>query len=218
MSINTMQGLVRAATLPSYGQGQSQSPSITERGDLLMALGLPGLADLVRQGNTWSVAIDTSEAFTYVNGWPTTRAELVLYNGEGAGGKSLVIDSVFMADVSSAAAAQSKAILGQMGASGIAAPTDNTGLLITSRSGKTYGGNARKAVANTAFAIANKWEALAVANNVQAASIGAGIAVDLFGKWVIPPGRSFCLAGLASTAAGTAILGVTWHEIQLTLP
>jgi hypothetical protein len=29
--------------------------------------------------------------------------------------------------------------------------------------------------------------------------------------------RGLALAGLASTAAGTAIIGVTWHEVQLAL-
>jgi hypothetical protein len=70
-----------------------------------------------------------------VNAWPTTRAELVLYNGEPAGGKSYVIDSAFMADISSAAAAQSKALLAQLVAAATA-PTDDTAQLITSRSGR----------------------------------------------------------------------------------
>jgi hypothetical protein len=89
-----------------------------------------------------------------VNAWPTTRAELVLYNGEPSGGKSYVIDSAFMADISSAAAAQSKSLLAQLVAAATA-PTDDTAQLITSRSGRAlfgaaYSGKAKRALANTA--------------------------------------------------------------------
>jgi len=33
----------------------------------------------------------------------------------------------------------------------------------------------------------------------------------------VPPGAEFLLAGVASTAAGTAIIGVAWHELVLSV-
>jgi hypothetical protein len=214
-------GNVRRTAVPDYNEGSTSPLGITARGEQLMVQALPPKAELVRLGNTFSVAIATGNAFTYVAAWPTTRAELVLHNGEAGGGKSYVIDSAFMVDITSAAAAQAKTLLGQLVPSG-AAPTDDTAQLFTSRSGRgvygaTYPGRAKRAVANTAFAIANKWEVLASVVNPNTASIGSALVAELYGGWIVPPGGVLCLAGLASTAAGTAIIGVTWHEVQLPL-
>lgn len=172
---------------------------------------------IVAQGNAWALQIATGSAFTYVAAWPTTRAELVLYN-PASNTKSLIIDAAWMVDISSAAAAQSKALLGQLVPSASAtAPTNDTAQLIVSLSGKTaYDGNATRAVAQT-YATANKWQLLAATNNVQAASIGAGLTVQLNGQYIVPPGAEFLLAGVASTAAGTASIGVAWHELALSV-
>ncbi len=172
---------------------------------------------IVAQGNAWALQIATASAFTYVAAWPTTRAELVLYN-PASNTKSLIIDYAWMVDISSAAAAQSKALLGQLVPSASAtAPTNDTNQLIVSLSGKTaYDGNATRAVAQT-YATANKWQLLGATNNVQAASIGAGLTVNLNGMYIVPPGAEFLLAGVASTAAGTASIGVAWHELVLSV-
>lgn len=213
MAINIVfQANVRKATPESYGSGQFYVDQ-TERGELMVAQGLPPKAKQVSEGQTWTCAIATGSAFTYVNAWPTTRAELVLYNGDSS--KLFVIDAAWMVDISSAAAAQSKALLAQMGAAGIAAPTDDAAQLITSRSGASYTGNAKRAVANTAFALTNKWELIGETVTANTATIGTGVYVDLNGGWVVKPGRALCLAGVASTAAGTAIIGVTWHEVGI---
>lgn len=220
MSFDYLYGLARRTLVPSYGEAQPVVPGCNARGELLVAPALTPKAQLVSQGNTFGVAIATGNAFTYVAAWPTTRAELVLHNGESGDGKCYVVDTAFMVDISSAAAAQAKTLLGQLVPSG-AAPTDDTAQLITSRSGRsvygaTYPGRAKRALANTSYAIANKWEVLASVVNPNTASIGSAVVADMSG-WIIPPGGVLCLAGLASTAAGTAIIGVTWHEVQLPL-
>jgi hypothetical protein len=218
----SIQGLVRRSLVPDFGEALPAYAGLNNRGEQLMVEAMPLKTELTRLGNTFSVAIATGNAFTYVNGWPTTRAELVLYNGEPSGGKSYVIDSAFMADISSAAVAQSKALLAQLVAAATA-PTDDTAQLITSRSGRAlygaaYPGRAKRALANTAAGqIANRWEVIGATTTPNAATIGASLYVDLFGGWIVPPGAALALAGLASTAAGTAIIGVTWHELQLAL-
>jgi hypothetical protein len=222
MSDTLIGGLVRQVLVPNYNEAQDAPVGMNNRGEQLIVESLPLKTELTRLGNTFSVAIATGNAFTYVNAWPTTRAELVLFNGEPSGGKSYVIDSAFLVDISSAAAAQSKALLAQLVAAATA-PTDDTAQLITSRSGRAafgaaYSGKAKRALANTAMGqIANRWELLGAINNPNAASIGSGLYLDLFGGWIVPPGAGLALAGLASTAAGTAIIGVTWHEVQLAL-
>jgi len=216
-------GVARRVTVADYGELAQAPLGVNHRGEQLMVNCLPPKTELVRMGNTYSVAIATASAFTYVAAWPTTRAELVLHNGEPGGGKSYVIDSAWMVDFSTAAAAQAKALLGQLVAVGTA-PTDDAAQLITSRSGRaafgaTYGGRAKRALANTAGGqIANRWELLATSlGNPNTASISTGVLAELYGGWIVPPGGLLALAGVASTAAGTAIIGVTWHEVQLAL-
>jgi hypothetical protein len=220
--LDNSSGLVSRGLVPDYNEGQSGPMRINNRGDQVMALGLPLKAEITRLGNSFSCAIATGNAFTYVNAWPTTRGELVLFNGEPSNGKSYVIDSAWMVDISSAAAAQSKALLAQL-VVGATAPTDDTAQLITSRSGRavygaTYSGKAKRALANTAMGqIANRWEIIAAGRTPNTTTIGEAVYADLFGGWIVPPGAGLALAGVASTGAGTAIIGVTWHEVQLAL-
>jgi hypothetical protein len=208
---------VMGKSRPTYADG-SYSVVANPRGDLSIVEGMPIKTEYVRQGGTWMAVIPTASAFTYVNAWPTTRGELVLYNGDSQ--LSYVIDSAFMVDVSSAAAAQSKALLAQLVAPGNIGtiPTANTGVLLNSRSGRlNYGGAGVLALANTAMGqVANKWESIAAApGNPNSASIGTAAYTDLYGGWIVPPKGGIAFAGLASTAAGTAIIGVTWSEILL---
>lgn len=212
---DTFEGRVRTTAAQAYADGY-QRPDLTPRGDWCVAQGLPPKTDVVRQGNTWTCAIATGSAFAPVAAWPTTRAELVLYNGEAGGGKTYVVDSAFITAITSIAAAGSLALLAQLALGGISPPTNDTAQLIFSRSGRgAYNGRASRAVANTAFALANKWEAIAAILSSATTTIGQTAVVELAGGWHIPPGGALCLAGLAGTAAGTAIVGVTWHEVQL---
>lgn len=217
LDLSGLLGQVRTTSVPAYGDLEGKVPGINNRGELLVAQGLPDKTELVKLGNSFTCSIATGSAFTYVNAWPTTRAELVIYNGDPL--KSLLIDSAWMVDISSAAAAHSKALIGQLALTGIAAPTDDANQLIYSRSGRrSYGGYVKRAVANTAFALANKWEILASGVTANTATIGTGVYADLLGGWIVPPTGALCLAGVASTAAGTAIIGCTWHEVLLPLP
>ena len=182
-----------------------------------MATSLGLSPSTVAQGNAWALQIATASAFPYVAAWPTTRAELVLYN-PASNTKSLIIDAAWMTDISSAAAAQAKTLLAQLQPSAAAtAPTNDTAQLIVSLSGKTaYDGNATRAVAQT-YATANKWQTIASVVNPNTASIGSSCFANLNGAYIVPPGAEFLLAGVASTAAGTAIIGVAWHELVLSV-
>lgn len=198
---------------PAYTSGRSLL-TMNRRGDLRVAQGLPPMTELVRLGKTWSTAIPTGSAFTYVNAWPTTRAELVLRNAYSDGATVLVMHSAWMVDVSSAAAAHSKALLAQL-VPGHAAVTNDTTALVTSRSGDTYGAGANKAERDLALTtmIANMWELIGRAVTPNAATIGTGVVANMDG-WLVYPGDAIGFAGVASTAAGTAIIGCTWHEVQ----
>jgi hypothetical protein len=218
--IGGLKNWVRNLAVPTYSEGDLKPLSTNPRGELLAAQGLPERSELVRLGASWGAQIPTGSAFTFVAAWPTTRAELVLCNGEDKGGKTYIIDRVWLANITSQAAAQPYSLLGQLApaALAIAAAADNTAVLRYSLSGKVknYAGRACLALANTAFAVANEWFTLG--NAVMApmtTNLGASLEANVYGKYLVPPGAAFCLAGLAGTAAGTAICGVEWHEAIL---
>ena len=218
MTSQQLSGVVRGTAPLNYGDGAGDAQfAVNNRGDMSVAYGLPSEAEATRLGNTWHVAIATANAFTHVAAWPTTRAELVLHNGEPSNGKSYVVNSVWAANVATSIVVLSAyTILAQLVASGTA-PTDDTAQLITSASGRgTYGGRAKRALASTAFAVANRWQVLGNMTSAVA-SIGHSVIAQVNGALIIPPGGVLCLNLVTGTAVGTASIGLTWTETQLTL-
>lgn len=213
---NILKALIRRANLSDYAEGVTGQIAGNNRGDLFTAQSLPSKAELVRLANSWSIVTPSANHFTPVAAMPTTRAEMVLYNGEPANGKSYLIDAVFAIADTSIAAAGVLTLLGQTLASGTA-PTDNAAVLVNSRACKaSYAGKAKKAIANTAFAIADKWEVLAPsALSSATTAIGLAAYAELNGGFLIPPGGLFLANMIAGTGAGTALIGVVWHEVQL---
>lgn len=216
-----MKGLVRNLAISKWADGVKGDIAINPRGELLTAYGLPERVELVRQGLSFGGAIPTGSAFTFVNAWPTTRAELILYNANPIGGKSLIIDRVWMTNITSQAAAQPFSILGQIrGAdSGVAAAADDATVLRYALNGRVqsvYIGGARYALANTAFMLTNKWFIMGnAAISPMTTNLGNSLSVECYGRYIIPPGACFGIAGLAGTAAGTAIAGIEHHEVQM---
>jgi hypothetical protein len=205
---------IMGKTRPNYNDG-SFAVVGNPRGDLSICEGLPLKTESVRQGNTWTYTIPTGSAFTYVNALPTTRGELVIYNGDAA--LSYVVDAAWMVDVSTAGAAQAKTLVGQIVPKVLSANIPTSAVTPFSRSGRAnYGGAAIAALANTAMGqVANHWEVISTVNTPNTASVATGCYQDLYGGWIVPPGGGLALAGVASTVAGTAIIGVTVHEVLL---
>jgi hypothetical protein len=218
-SVETRGGVRASADLANLAQGAEMVMQYNNRGDQLVALGLPQRTELARLGQLWTCRMATGSAFTYVAAWPTTRGELVLYNGELAGGKSFVIEKAWMYGITSMAAAQPLTLIGQLVPTVGTVPTHDTAQLITGHNGKpVYAGRGRVAVANTAAGqTTNLWDVLASGNMPMTTNLGAAVIADLWGQYIVPPGGVFALAGIAGTAAGTAIIGVTWAEVQLAL-
>jgi hypothetical protein len=197
------------------------SGMINPRGQQIVAMGLPPKAESVRLGKGYECSIATGSAFTHIAAWPTSRAELVLYNAAADGVTCLVIDSAWAANVAtSIAAANTYTLLGQLVSSGTA-PTDDTAQLIQSLSGKAGSngsGNVKRAVANTSYGIASKWSVLnSITSGNATATIGEGVVAEIGGKYIVPPGGLFLLNLVVGTATGTSSIGVTWHEFVLGL-
>lgn len=213
-----MLGAVRRSPLgavPDYSDGEpGQMPAINNRGELLVAQGLPQRTELTRLGRSWSVTIPTGSAFTPVAAWPATLCNLEIFNNEPAGGMSYLIETCWVAAITSLAAASSITLLGQLIVNP-AAPTNNTAVLIVSRSGKAnYSGRMTRALATT-VATASQWDVLGAAAASPAASIGAGVFADVWGQYIVPPQSAFAVNAVFSTAAGTAIQGITFSEVYL---
>ena len=223
MFLAKLLGSCRRLILPDYAEGEpGQTIALNSRGEALVSQGLPERAELVRLGSSWGAQIPTGSAFTFVAAWPTTRAELVLFNGEPATGKSYVIDRCWLSNITSEAAAQPYSLLGQLVSRvpALTAPTNNTAILKQALNGNklAYTGNALLALANTSFCAANQWFPLGTGNeSPMTTNLGASLEALCYGRYIVPPGAVFGLAGIAGTAAGTAILGVEWHEVQLPL-
>lgn len=193
---------------------------MTPRGAQIVAFGMPPKAEMVRLGKSYECSIATGSAFTHVAAWPTTRAELVIYNAAtAASGVYLVVDSAWSANVAtSVAAANTYTLLGQLVNAGTA-PADDTAQLIVSLSGaagSNGSGNVRRAVANTSFGVASRWTVLGSTSSGGAtATIGEGVYAEVQGKYLVPPGGLFLLNLVVGTATGTSSIGVAWHEMCL---
>ncbi len=209
--------LVRRGSRSSFSDGTYQA-EINSGGDLLVAQALPLHAELTRLGTRWSLAIATGSGFTFgaAPAWPTTGAQLVLYNGEATGGKSYIIDTIWGACATvSIGTATPLLMLAQISNAGVAAPSQDTAQLITGTSGKIYAGAAKRAVANTAFAIASKWSVVGGSGPHPATAIGAGVFCEVLGRYIIVPGACLCLNLVSGVNLGTGIVGCDWYEVQL---
>jgi len=215
-----LNGTIRTNTRPNIPAGSYLSPNMNNGLDMIVAQGLPPLTELVRLGVVWDVAIATGSAFTYVAAWPTTRGELVVYNGEPAGGKSLVWLSAWLYNITSMGAAQPMTLIGQNVPVVATVPTDDTAQLVSSRSGKVgYSGRMRRAVANTAAGqTTNLWRVLCSGLiSSPTTNLGASVWADMRGAVITPPGGVMAFNAVAGTAAGTAIIGATFAELQIDL-
>lgn len=209
--LSAILGRVIGKARPSYGDG-SFSAYMTPRGDLSIVQGLPPKADLARLGASWSAVIPTGSAFTPVAAMPTTRSELALYNGY-TDTTCLVIDGIWVYSLTSLAAATGFTVLYQVAQ--VAALTDNTAVLVNSPIGKTYGGSVLKALGTTTMT-ANKWATVASSGGISTTTtIGSGLYAPVDGGVIVKPGFTLGVNAVMSTAAGTALMGVAWHEVAL---
>jgi hypothetical protein len=204
---------VRNTSPAAYGSGNyavEQNP----RGDLCAALALPLKTEVARLGKSWYAAIPTGSAFQPVAAMPTTLSNLTIRNGN-SGTTCLVIDQIGVMSLTSLAAASGLTLLAQINEA--AALTDNTAVLISSTSGRTYSGSVTRALATTT-AVANKWMGVAGSGGLATTTtIGLGLVAEVAGAWIVKPGFTFHTNVVASTAAGTCIQWVSWFEVDLPL-
>ena len=210
---------VRKSGVPAYSDAQEAPLALTEHGNLITQQGLPPLAEIVRQGNSYyGKGVVTSVSLGQV--LPTTLAVSTLWNGEAAGGKSYVLEAVgFWSDVSAGAVSWYQLYGMPSIVSSAAAPTTaEVGIIRPLRVGKgAYGGSAK--ISQAVTVTDNGWLPLGPA--VQATTttaLGMGDYVNLNGLFIIPPGYYFCLHVVGTNTTAEMGFFYVWHEVQMNLP
>lgn len=208
-------GRVRGALRDVFAVSD-QKPALADGGELLVAQGLPELTEVVKLGQSLHILSAATAALTAV---PTTTAGHSLWNGEGGGGKSYVIDSFGTVEIVTDATQQnSLALFAMMNKGQIAAPSD-AGLTRGSMSGAPYRGRSRTVAA--ASVTDDGWTPHGPASPGATAFAGAVWRVTEFnarGLYVVPPGHQFSIAAAKTVATASQIrYFIRWHEVQLAL-
>lgn len=210
-------GRVRGLFAGNYPENREDEQfHLNNRGDQIVAQGLPENTEIVRLGGSWQVM--TSTAIAALTAVPTTTGGLNLWNGESGGGKSYVIDSVGMVDVVvDATQSNQSALFGCLIRPPVAAPTD-AALTIRSLSGlNAYSGRARTTV--NAAVTNDGWFPIGTSAPVAAAAAGSAWKSSDFpikGLYIIPPGGMLALhAAKAAATASQVQFFIRWHEVQL---
>jgi hypothetical protein len=207
---------VRSALGPAatqYPGGDNQPPAINGRGDLICVEGMPFLAETVRAGNSY---VGFSALQTPVNAVPTTTAGVSLWNGEGAGGKSYVIDSIVLFNGVTQALATNFQMMVMINVGAVATPSGGTAITPKGFTGKPYGGLAK--VGSGTTVVNDVWVGFGSSLVVQnTANFGATLDVPVNGLYIVKPNGAFSIAGLvANTPVATSVqLGIRWHEINV---
>jgi hypothetical protein len=214
----TIKGTVRGSAQPNFGEGVEAPIQLNNRGEQLVAMGLPPLTSLVNRGASWWASTTTAAA--PVVAIPTTAALIGLWNGEPDSGKSYIIDSVFVVQTAVTAAIQNVGILANVSQAKIPTAIANTITARPLRGGASYGGAARIAVGITLGGldgVAANWMPCGLTPAPAASlQIGTIVDVDLKGKIIIPPGNQLSLSALAGAATATSIqIGFRWHELLM---
>lgn len=210
-------GRVRGTTAGKYPENREEEQfHINSRGDQLVAQGLPERSELVRMGGSYMVKQGTAVA--PVTAEPTTAAHYSLWNGESAGGRCYLIDSIECLIVTSTAVATPLYTVAQLNLTNpITAPAaGDTPKSLSGR--KNYGG---KGIAKQAVTITDDgaWHNVGPYLMPFTGTATAGLVYELnvYGRYIVPPQGLFSLASVATTTTGTIRYCIIYHEVDLIL-
>lgn len=209
-----LDGIVRSGD----AAGDERHAQVTPDGSQYIAQGLPPYAELTRQGQHWSVMATAAVAGLVVR--PSTTAGITLWNGEGTGGKSYVVDRIFTHNLVSTAAETFFGMWACIHPAGMAQPTADLAYSATNwrgSSGKGYNGRGVADVAATV--VDNGWYPWGQGQAVEAAGVlpGSHQSIDVQGRLIVPPGGAISLQVVAGVTGDTFTSGLSWWELQLDL-
>jgi hypothetical protein len=206
-------------TRANLGEATGQPLQITKGGELITAEGLPKLTEIVRQGKSfYGKGVVTTATLNQT--LPTTAAASTLWNGNGVGGASYVLEGVgIWTDVSGGAANVITPYIEPSIVFSATVPTTvEAGVIRNLRLGAgTYSGSAK--ISQTVTVTDNGWLALTTYNTAAlTANLGIGMYIPLNGLFVIPPGYYVAMHSVGTAATAEVGYYYVWHEVQLDLP
>ena len=185
-------------------------------GNLLVATGLPPYTEVARQGKLWSVIQTTATAALVVR--PSTVAAITVWNGEGSGGKSYIIDRLFTNNLVGLGNAEF-GLWACIHPAGMTKPTADIAASATnlvSGRGTLYSGLATVDVGATV--VDNGWFPWGMmGSTITVTTPGGVISALVEGRLVVPPQGAISLQVTATAVGATFCSGVSWIEEQLTL-
>ena len=207
MNMNLM-GLIRK------GNDLSRRVEVSEDGDLFVAAGLPPYAEITRQGGGYSAMATAAVAALVVR--PSTVAMATLYNNEGVGGPSLIIDRAFAHNLVGTANSV-YAIWLCVHPVGMTAPTNDI-TVRNSHSGKVGNGETRTIFDNGATVVADGWFPWGGSEHTVTITTPGGVVIaEVGGRLIVPPTAGVSLHVVADVVGATFTAGFSWYERVLKL-
>lgn len=216
MDVAIFASVRRSAIAVDLGDGEDVQLQCNFRKELIVTQGLPPLTELSRfAGSYWA----KSAASAPVTSVPTTASLLTIYNGNPDGGKSVVIDSLFMEVVAVTAAIQGWGIMVCLSkvVQSVQAQSIIPNCTVAGRN--TYGGNVTigTQAMDAVSGVVGNWMPIGSSPSPQnTLQIGTTIDFDVKGLLIIPPKHSMGMTVLAGAATASSIqVGVRWHELMM---
>lgn len=204
-----IQGVIRSPNAYAV-----QTLSLNERGEVIVAGGLPPYAEYARRGVGWATMSTAAVAALVVR--PSTVAAFEIFNGYAAGGKSLIVDRLFWFQLVSTAVGES--FTGWAAVTAAKAAVTSGSFTVRGNTGKGYGGPVIAAAGTTV--LDSGWFPWAVgsAKVAEATSVipFGGAVANVEGRLIVPPQSSLCLHVVASVVGQTFTQGASWYEEQIT--
>ena len=207
--------VLQAAVRTSGVQYNSQAQAHPDTADLFVAQGLPPYTEMARQGLGWQAMATAAVAALVVR--PTTVAIATLWNGEPAGGKTLIMDAAFAHNLVGVANSDYGIWL-CVHPVGMAAPTNDITVRNSMSGRPANSGNARTFFDNGATVADDGW--FPWGNSVANVTItvpGGQVEAKIEGRIIIPPTAGISISIVADTTGVTSTCGFRWFEKALTL-
>lgn len=214
-------GFVRGLAVPDYAEGAAGDKiAMNNRGELIVAQGLPELAEIVRLGDSWQIASTTGQAA--LTALPTTTSGLSIKNNEASDGKCLIIDSFgsweAVVDATQTDVTALFAMLNGRTDASPSAGTAETGF--RSLSGRVAAAGTVTALRG-ATVVNNGWfPHSSIGAQMAAAVAGANWKINealVRGMYIVPPGGAFSIQTVKAAAAAAAqqFFFIRYHMARL---
>lgn len=207
-------GNLRNLVVPTNtNEGQPNPAGVDPRGAVYVSQDLPERGELARLGG--SVIMRTDEV-ACVTAIPTTTAAHTLWNGESAGGKSLVIDKITWTCTTSAAAASAFSLVAVVNktSSATAPATADTQAQTVYTTGRGYAGKAKPS--HTVTVVDDVWFPIGISFvTALTATVGSQLEANINGMIVLAPGYVMGVSCVAVNTTAKGKLAFWFHEVQI---